>query len=95
MVFLYSNSVGIIAYGIVEGKVYTRAYRGNTDFKGEECFRRLKNFTILSEPMSNYEITEVVGGKIVMAHAFFKLSNKYAMPIFVYLKKKASKPRAA
>ncbi|MEK6775160.1 MAG: hypothetical protein AABY64_14560 [Bdellovibrionota bacterium] len=95
MIFLYSNANGIIAYGNVEGKVYTRAYQGNTSFKGEEYFRRLKNFTILPEPMSVSEITEVVGGKIVMAQAFFKLSNKYALPIFEYLKKKASKLQAA
>src|SRR5207253_2518655 len=95
VVFLYSNSNGIIAYGNVEGKVYTRAYQGNTTFKGEECFRRLKNFTILPEPLSTREITEVVGGRIVMAQAFFKLSNKYAIPIFKHLENKVSKFRAA
>lgn len=95
LVFLYSNSKGILAYGNVEGKVYTRSYQGNTDFKGEEYFRRLKNFVILPKPMSTGEITEVVGGRIVMAHAFFKLSNKYAIPIFNHLKNKVANFKAA
>lgn len=95
LVFLYSNSNGIIAYGNVDGKVYTRAYQGKAEFKGEEYFRRLKNFIRLPDPMPTSEITEVVGGRIVMAQAFFELNDKYAIPILEHLKKKTSKFHAA
>jgi hypothetical protein len=58
IVFLYENSVGIVAYGKGTGDILTRDHEGNKD----EChFQKLENFTILEKPLTAREIKKILG----------------------------------
>lgn len=85
VVFLYSNALGIIAYGEVAGKTCIRNYKGMTKFKGQEYFRHLKPFVILEQPISAKEIKAIVGQRQSYLHAFFEMNEKFAAPLSAHL----------
>lgn len=58
IVFLYSNKVGIIAYGIVETDWAMRSFCID-NIKDDEYYVRLRNFKLLKTPMPASRIKEI------------------------------------
>jgi hypothetical protein len=85
LVFLYSNKLGIVAYGEVTGKMGVKSYRDMPKFKGQEYYRPLKKFIKLSQPASPEEIKEVLGKRLSFARAFFEMDEKFAIPLLAHL----------
>ena len=62
IVFLYSNGVGIVAFGTGTGNVEVKDYHGDKD----EChFQKLKDFTVLKTPMKASEIKKILDRNVV------------------------------
>jgi Holliday junction resolvase len=59
-VFLYSNSQGIIATGVVDGKLQKRSYGGNSD---DEYFVSLKDFKRAPKPLSAEMLQNTILGR--------------------------------
>ena len=61
-VFLYENSVGIVAYGKGTGTTLTRDHEGN---KGECHYQELREFNLLPEPITASEIKKILNRNVV------------------------------
>ncbi|MFM2344436.1 MAG: hypothetical protein RLZZ210_1047 [Pseudomonadota bacterium] len=71
-VFLYSNGVGIIAYGTATGVLEKRAYSGIID----NChYQDLENFHILEKPLSAKNIKKILDGRIVFLRTMSGISE--------------------
>jgi len=62
IVFLYENGVGIIAYGVAEGKVYIEDKDG---LKDQMHYQNLNNFKKLKEPYKASKIKKVLNRNFV------------------------------
>lgn len=78
VVFLYSNSNGIIAFGEVLGPTIKNIkYKGMNKFENEEFRRGIgRNFVELQKPFTSKEIKRIFGKRIVLAKAFLKIDEQ-------------------
>ncbi len=60
-IFLYQSGVGIVAYGEADGKLMKAPYQGNPECPDEEHFMKLKNFHLLTTPVTASEIKKITG----------------------------------
>lgn len=88
IVFLYANTLGIIAYGEISGETFVRDYRGMPKFRDEEYYRHLKCFVKLQRSLAPIEIKKIVGQKLSFARAFFEMDERFANPLYTHLSQK-------
>ncbi len=66
IVFLYGNGVGIVAYGRGTGNTLVRDYDGDKD----EChYQELRDFKLLSAPITASEIKKILNRSVVFLRA--------------------------
>lgn len=61
VVFLYRTSVGIVAFGIADGKLQKKRFTYNDGQTDDEYFMHLDDFSVLDMPLSASRIREIVG----------------------------------
>ncbi|WP_454914155.1 hypothetical protein [Variovorax gossypii] len=71
-VFLYSNGVGIVAYGRGTGSVEVGDYNGDKD---ERHFQKLQDFTMLATPMSAAAIKKALARNVPFLRTMSGLSD--------------------
>jgi len=72
-VFLYQSGRGIVAAGMVSGKLEKRPYRGDAN---EEYCRKLAEFRNVSPPISAAEIKEITRKNWIFRLTMFGLDKR-------------------
>lgn len=85
IVFLYSNEVGIIACGEVNGETIKRSYKGLVRFKDEEFYQKFKSFYQLSNPITVTEMKKMFGVRPRVIKSFNPISEIQGIILFDYI----------
>lgn len=94
-VFIYSNKVGIVGFGLVSGRVYSRPYQSNPKNTSNEYFVRLIHFVKLKKPLSDRAAFEVLGQAINIRKAVSPMKEEYAAKLYSYLTAQSKGDQAA
>lgn len=94
-VFIYSNKVGIVGFGVVSGRVYSRPYQSNPTNSSNEYFVRLVNFVKLKKPLSDREAFNLLGQSINIRKAVSPMNEECAAKLYSYLSTQSKDDQAA
>lgn len=83
-VFLYSSGTGIIAKGIATGELKKKNYRNNIEHEDEEHFQKLKDFKVLSKPISAPEIKKIGETDYVFMQTMFGVDEQTGKKLWDY-----------
>ena len=72
-VFLYQTGVGIIAYGVADGKLKKKEYEGHTDY---EYYMNLMNFQILKTPMTASDMKQIANEGFPFRRTMYSISEE-------------------
>jgi len=75
-VFLYQNGFGIVAYGIVSGKLKKGPYHGDARYEDEEYYVALNKFHRVDPPLSAARIKEITKANYSFRGTMFSLDNE-------------------
>lgn len=72
-VFLYQNGIGIIAYGLADGKLRKKDYDGYTDY---EYYMNLMDFQTLKTPMSASDMRKIANKDFPFRMTMYSISEE-------------------
>lgn len=84
IVFLYSNSKGIIARGIATGITEVADYEGNPD---EEHYMYLDRFQVLNIPLESSKIKDIIKLKLMYNQTLITLPHRFGIDLWQYMTK--------
>ena len=71
--FLYQNGIGIIAYGLADGKLRKKDYDGYTDY---EYYMNLMDFQTLKTPMSASDMRKIANKDFPFRMTMYSISEE-------------------
>ena len=81
VVFLYQSGVGIVAVGEADGVLKTCDYQNDPQYKDEEYYMKLNNFSLVAPHLTARKITNICKKKFSFKKTMFEIHDKYGKKI--------------
>lgn len=91
VVFLYQSGVGIVAFGVANGKLQKRAYQGNPEHENEDFSMPLTKFELVESPMTASEIKETCGVNYRFMSTLFSIDAEAGRKLETVLRSRKKK----
>ena len=91
IVFLYQSGVGIVAFGVANGKLQKRAYQGDPEHEDEDFSMPLTKFELVESPMTAPEIKETCGVNYRFMSTLFSIDAEAGRKLETVLRSRKKK----